>query len=88
MQLRTTSSEDCWILSYTILGKTVTKKYANIAIADTYMYNLLSYAYKHVKDIKLTRVSYGDYTECNNSRVVRRWRLMQDQFPQLDTAIV
>jgi hypothetical protein len=87
MQLRTTS-EDCWVLSYTILGRTVTKKYSNIAIADKYMYNLLSYAYKYVKDIRLLRVSEGSVTECNMSRVCRRWKLMQNQFPQLDAVEV
>lgn len=86
MQLEMTPS-DCWIVKYTLLGKSVTKKFLSIEAADTHMYRLISYAYKYVYDMALEQVSDGKLTSHRTSRVNRRWDVMRKSFmEELDMA--
>lgn len=88
MQLENATSENCWVVSYNLLGKKFTKRFHNVAEADIHMYQLISFTYKYVDTPTLTRVYNGMSTMHNNSKVVKRWKIMIEEFSELDAIAV
>ena len=88
MQLENATSENCWIVSYNLLGKHFVKRFNNVPEADIFMYQLICFTHKYVDSPTLTRVYRGVSKHHNNSKVVRRWKIMIEQFCELDAIAV
>ena len=88
MQLENATSKNCWVVSYNLLGKKFVKQFNNVSEADIHMYQLISFTYKYVDSPTLARVSNGISKMHNNSKVVKRWKIMIDQFSELDAIAV
>jgi hypothetical protein len=88
MQLENATSKNCWVVSYNLLGKRFVKQFNNITEADIHMYQLISFTYKYVDSPTLASVSNGISKMHNNSKVVKRWKIMINQFSELDAIAV
>jgi hypothetical protein len=82
------TTENCWVVSYNLLGKHFSKEFDSAAEADIFMYNLISFTYKYVDSPTLSKRVDGMLWSHNNSKVVRRWKIMIDQFHELDAVAV
>ena len=88
MHLETATLKTCWVVSYNLLGKSFVKKFDTVPEADMFMYQLISFANKHLDNPKLFK-QVGDVRwPHKNSKVVRRWKIMIKQFSELDVIAV